>query len=86
MGGAFGLFMSSFEYAGPVMNEDLVKQTTKQQIKHAFKDMGTRSLSMAKNFGLVGMIYSGTECCIESVSSNNSFFMVKLNLICISKV
>ncbi|CAO3681945.1 unnamed protein product [Rhizopus microsporus] len=32
MGGAFGLFMSSFEYAGPVMNEDLVKQTTKQQI------------------------------------------------------
>ena len=31
MGGAFGLFMSSFEYAGPMMNEDLVKQTTKQQ-------------------------------------------------------
>lgn len=86
MGGAFGLFMSSFEYAGPVMNEDLVKQTTKQQIKHAFKDMGTRSLSMAKNFGLVGMIYSGTECCIESVSSNNNFFMVKSSLICISKV
>ncbi|EIE81087.1 hypothetical protein RO3G_05792 [Rhizopus delemar RA 99-880] len=23
MGGAFGLFMSSFEYAGPMMNEDL---------------------------------------------------------------
>lgn len=86
MGGAFGLFMSSFEYAGPVMNEDLVKQTTKQQIKHAFKDMGTRSLSMAKNFGLVGMIYSGTECCIESVSLNNNFFMVKSSLICISKV
>lgn len=66
MGAAFGLFMSSFEYAGPVMNEDLVKQTTKQQIKHAFKDMGTRSMSMAKNFGKVGMIYSGSECCIES--------------------
>ena len=68
MGGAFGLFMSSFEYAGPMMNEDLVKQTTKQQIKHAFKDMGTRAWSMAKNFGVVGMIYSGSECCIESVS------------------
>lgn len=68
MGAAFGLFMSSFEYAGPVMNEDLVKQTTKQQIKHAFKDMGSRSMSMAKNFGKVGMIYSGSECCIESVS------------------
>lgn len=68
MGGAFGLFMSSFEYAGPVMNEDLVKQSTKQQMKHVLKDMGTRSWSMAKNFGLVGMIYSGSECCIESVS------------------
>lgn len=68
MGAAFGLFMSSFEYAGPTMNEEIVKQTTKQQIKHAFKDMGTRSLSMAKNFGMVGMIYSGSECCIESVS------------------
>ncbi|KAG1250361.1 hypothetical protein G6F68_012843 [Rhizopus microsporus] len=66
MGGAFGLFMSSFEYAGPMMNEDLVKQTTKQQIKHVFKDMGTRAWSMAKNFGVVGMIYSGSECCIES--------------------
>ncbi|CEG71864.1 Mitochondrial import inner membrane translocase subunit tim22 [Rhizopus azygosporus] len=74
MGGAFGLFMSSFEYAGPVMNEDLVKQTTKQQIKHAFKDMGTRSLSMAKNFGLVGMIYSGTECCIESYRAKNDLY------------
>lgn len=71
MGAAFGLFMSSFEYAGPAMNEELVKQTTKQQIKHAFKDMGTRSLSMAKNFGKVGMIYAGSECCIESVSVIN---------------
>ncbi|KAG2201144.1 hypothetical protein INT46_010655 [Mucor plumbeus] len=71
MGAAFGLFMSSFEYAGPTMNEEIVKQTTKQQIKHAFKDMGTRSLSMAKNFGMVGMIYSGSECCIESYRAKN---------------
>lgn len=60
--------MSSFEYAGPTMNEEIVKQTTKQQIKAAFKDMGTRSYSMAKNFSYVGMIYSTSECCIESVS------------------
>jgi hypothetical protein len=50
------------------MNEEIVKQTTKQQIKAAFKDMGTRSYSMAKNFSYVGMIYSTSECCIESVS------------------
>lgn len=78
MGAAFGLFMSSFEYAGPTMNEELVKQTTKQQIKHAFKDMGTRSLSMAKNFGMVGMIYSGSECCIESVSSEYCLLLTNL--------
>ncbi|KAG0743109.1 hypothetical protein G6F57_003341 [Rhizopus arrhizus] len=74
MGGAFGLFMSSFEYAGPMMNEDLVKQTTKQQIKHVFKDMGTRAWSMAKNFGVVGMIYSGSECCIESYRAKNDLY------------
>ncbi|GAA5805736.1 Tim17/Tim22/Tim23/Pmp24 family-domain-containing protein [Helicostylum pulchrum] len=74
MGAAFGLFMSSFEYAGPSMNEEIVKQTTKQQIKHAFKDMGTRSLSMAKNFGKVGMIYAGSECCIESYRAKNDLY------------
>ena len=73
MGAAFGLFMSSFEYSGPMTNEELVKQTTRQQLRHVAKDMGTRSYSMAKNFGLVGMIYSGTECCIESVSLEDSW-------------
>jgi import inner membrane translocase subunit TIM22 len=68
MGGAFGLFMSSFEYAGPTMSEEMVNQSTKQQLKTAFKEMGTRSWSMAKNFAAVGAIYSGTECAIESVS------------------
>ncbi|KAI8988534.1 mitochondrial import inner membrane translocase subunit Tim17 family protein [Mycotypha africana] len=74
MGAAFGLFMSSMDYAGPLTNEDLVKQTTKQQIKHAFKDMGSKSMSMAKNFGLVGLIYSGSECCIESYRAKNDLY------------
>lgn len=30
--------------------------------------MGTRSFSSAKNFGLVGAMFVGTECCIEGVS------------------
>jgi import inner membrane translocase subunit TIM22 len=68
LGAAFGLFMSSFEYAGPSVSDEMVKQTTRQQMKSALKDMGTRSYSMAKNFAVVGAIYSGTECCIESVS------------------
>lgn len=68
MGGAFGLFMSSFEFSGPSMRPELLEQSTKVQMKAVLKDMGTRSYSMAKNFAVVGAIYSGTECCIESVS------------------
>ena len=39
----------------------------KEQMRRGFKDMGTRSFSSAKNFGLVGAIFAGTECCIEGV-------------------
>ena len=33
--------------------------------------MGSRSFSSAKNFGLVGLIFSGTECCIEGYRAKN---------------
>lgn len=29
--------------------------------------MGMRSFRSAKNFGIVGAIFAGTECCIEGV-------------------
>lgn len=67
LGAAFGLFMSSFEFSGPTMDPKLLEQSTKVQMKAILKDMGSRSASMAKNFAVVGAIYSGTECCIESV-------------------
>lgn len=41
----------------------------REQLRRGFKDMGTRSFSSAKNFGLVGAIFAGTECCIEGVKS-----------------
>ena len=37
----------------------------RQQLKHGLKDMGSRSFSSAKNFAMIGGIYSGTECSIE---------------------
>jgi import inner membrane translocase subunit TIM22 len=43
----------------------------RQQLKHGFKDMGSRSWSSAKNFGIVGALYSGTECCIEGLRAKN---------------
>ena len=39
----------------------------RQQLRVGLKDMGSRSYSSAKNFAVVGGIFAGTECCIESV-------------------
>lgn len=40
----------------------------REQLRRGFRDMGSRSFSSAKNFGVVGAIFAGTECCIEGVS------------------
>jgi hypothetical protein len=43
----------------------------KEQLRKGFKDMGQRSFSSAKNFGKVGAIFAGTECCIEGYRAKN---------------
>lgn len=61
-GGVFGLFTSSMKHdriGGTVMPEMTLRQT--------LKEMGTHTYSYAKNFMIVGAIYAGTECVIESV-------------------
>ena len=40
----------------------------KLRLRQAFKEAGRRSFSYAKNFGLIGAIFSGTECVIEKVA------------------
>jgi mitochondrial import inner membrane translocase subunit TIM22 len=40
----------------------------REQLRRGLKDMGSRSYSSAKNFGIVGAVFAGTECCIEGVS------------------
>ena len=47
--------------------QQLVNLPLREQLKRGFKDMGSRSYSSAKNFGIVGAIFAGTECCIEGV-------------------
>lgn len=47
--------------------QQLADLPLREQLRRGFKDMGTRSFSSAKNFGLVGAIFAGTECCIEGV-------------------
>lgn len=41
-----------------------------QSAKAILNDMKARSLSYGKNFALVGLMFSGTECLVESVSVN----------------
>ena len=52
--------------SGP--GQQLANLPLRQQLRRGFQDMGSRSFSSAKNFGLIGAIFAGTECCIESVS------------------
>jgi len=48
--------------------------TTREQVVAGFKDMGKASWRSAKNFGLIGAIFSGTECCIEGLRAKNDLW------------
>jgi hypothetical protein len=50
---------------------EIANLPVRDQLRRGFKDMGTRSYSSAKNFALVGSIFSGTECCIEGLRAKN---------------
>jgi import inner membrane translocase subunit TIM22 len=75
LGGVFGLFMASMSYDTPMSGGTPSSSLPlRQQLKHGFKDMGVRSWSSAKNFGIVGAIFSGTECCIEGFRAKNDIY------------
>ncbi|EER27589.1 Mitochondrial import inner membrane translocase subunit tim22 [Coccidioides posadasii str. Silveira] len=73
LGGAFGLFMSSMSYDTPLtpQGREISSLPVREQLRRGFKDMGSRSFSSAKNFAIVGALFSGTECCIEGLRAKN---------------
>jgi len=73
LGGAFGLFMASMSYDSPLtpQGREISTLPWREQLRRGFKDMGSRSFSSAKNFGMVGALFSGTECCIEGLRAKN---------------
>lgn len=66
----FGLMLSGIEFSSPVDTN----QSTKHQVKHVLRDMGTKSMSSARNFAIMAAIYSGSECMIESYRAKNDIY------------
>jgi len=64
LGAALGLFSASVNpnMADPFANEK------KQTAREVFREMRSTTHSYAKNFALIGCVFSAVECTIESVS------------------
>lgn len=61
LGGAIGLFSASL-----VPDFTSAVDPSKQTLKSVYLDMKTRTISQAKNFAILGTIFSITDCTIES--------------------
>ncbi|CAH1118538.1 unnamed protein product [Phaedon cochleariae] len=67
LGAAIGLFSSSM---GPASVTDSAEPQTAKQV---FKEMKTTTLGYAKNFALIGALFSGVECTIESARGKSDW-------------
>lgn len=69
-GGGFGLFMGML--LGALDTPMHVEQmSAKQQFIQTARQMGSRSLSSAKAFAIMGAIFSGTECVVEKARAKH---------------
>lgn len=62
MGAAIGLFTSS-------VNPNVASVEKQQSVREVFREMKITTLGYAKNFAVVGCVFSAIECTIESVIS-----------------
>lgn len=70
LGGAFGVFTAGIDTNVGFDPKDPLKTPTAREV---LKDMGQRGMSYAKNFAIVGAMFSCTECIIESVCDSHHF-------------
>ncbi|XP_048450183.1 mitochondrial import inner membrane translocase subunit Tim22 [Rhincodon typus] len=63
LGGAFGIFTAGIDTNVGFDPKDPLRTPTAREV---LKDMGQRGMSYAKNFAIVGAMFSCTECIIES--------------------
>lgn len=69
LGAVFGLFTAGMDSSMP----NPMTGVADQSAKAILKDMKSRAVSYGKNFGVVGLMFSGTECLVESVSQVNYY-------------
>nr|XP_056721259.1 mitochondrial import inner membrane translocase subunit Tim22 [Euleptes europaea] len=63
LGGAFGIFTAGIDTNVGFDPKDPYRTPTAREV---LKDMGQRGMSYAKNFAIVGAMFSCTECLVES--------------------
>ncbi|OXB73339.1 UNVERIFIED_CONTAM: hypothetical protein H355_016993 [Colinus virginianus] len=63
LGGAFGIFTAGIDTNVGFDPKDPYRTPTAKEV---LKDMGQRGISYAKNFAIVGAMFSCTECMVES--------------------
>ncbi|XP_061817538.1 mitochondrial import inner membrane translocase subunit Tim22 [Nerophis lumbriciformis] len=63
LGGAFGVFTAGIDTNVGFDPKDPTRTPTAREV---LRDMGQRGMSYAKNFAIVGAMFSCTECIIES--------------------
>ncbi|MEE6468522.1 hypothetical protein FKM82_008305 [Ascaphus truei] len=64
LGGAFGVFTAGIDTNVGFDPKDPNRTPTAKEV---LKDMGQRGMSYAKNFAIVGAMFSCTECLVESL-------------------
>ncbi|CAH3110561.1 unnamed protein product [Pocillopora meandrina] len=62
LGAVFGLFTAGMDSSMP----NPMTGVPDQSAKAILRDMKSRAVSYGKNFGVVGLMFSGTECLVES--------------------
>ncbi|XP_058632547.1 mitochondrial import inner membrane translocase subunit Tim22 isoform X2 [Onychostoma macrolepis] len=70
LGGAFGVFTAGIDSNVGLDPKDPLRTPTAREV---LRDMGQRGMSYAKNFAIVGAMFSCTECLIESDASHFLF-------------
>ncbi|XP_026333107.1 mitochondrial import inner membrane translocase subunit Tim22 [Hyposmocoma kahamanoa] len=68
LGAAVGLFTSSLM---PNVTDPMAQQN--QTAREILREMKTSMLSYAKNFAILGAMFSGVECCIESARGKSDW-------------